>query len=132
MRTLTTRRRRSSWRCAATAALFFVAAVAFARVGRAQLPIPTFAILGGVSHFNLSTAETTTVLELAELIWKKINGEKPFRVVRDPGMPYDVQMRYPQTEKAKRMLGFEATTPLDTVLDEVIPWVQEEIKQGRI
>src|SRR5437016_13723891 len=58
MRTLTTRRRRSSWRCAATAALFFVAAVAFARVGRAQLPIPTFAILGGVSHFNLSTAGT--------------------------------------------------------------------------
>jgi hypothetical protein len=45
-------------RCAATAALFFVAPAAFPHTGQAQLPIPTFAVLGGVSHFNLSTTGT--------------------------------------------------------------------------
>src|SRR5262249_55010710 len=30
--------------------------------------------------FNLSTSTATTVRELAELIWKKIKGDEPFRV----------------------------------------------------
>ena len=41
-------------------------------------------------------------------------------------------MRIPDTRKAKEVLGFEATTPLDEVLDEVIPWVQRELEAGRI
>ena len=30
------------------------------------------------------------------------------------------------------MLGFEATTTLDEMLDEVIPWIDEAIKNGTI
>jgi hypothetical protein len=30
------------------------------------------------------------------------------------------------------LLAFEAATPLERVLDEVIPWVREEIEWGRI
>jgi nucleoside-diphosphate-sugar epimerase len=41
-------------------------------------------------------------------------------------------MRVPDVRKAKEVLGFEATTSLDEMLDEVIPWIQEEIKVGRI
>ena len=82
--------------------------------------------------FNLSTPVATSVLELAQLIWKKVNGDKPFRTVSDQPYAYDVQMRVPNTDKAKRMLGFESATPLDVVLDEVIPWVREEIQLGRI
>ncbi len=53
--------------------------------------------------FNLSTAESTTVLELAEMIWRKINGPSvPFRVVSDPAFEHDVQRRVPATDKAKR------------------------------
>ena len=62
--------------------------------------------------FNLSTAESTTVLELAELIWKKVRGDEPFRYVSDRPYPYDVQRRIPSVEKARRILGFEATTSL--------------------
>jgi UDP-glucose 4-epimerase len=29
-------------------------------------------------------------------------------------------------------LGFEATTTLDEMLDEVIPWVREALKEGII
>ena len=83
--------------------------------------------------FNLSTAESTTVLQLAELIWRKIRGEAfPFRYVSDPPFEYDVQRRVPATQKAKRVLGFEATTSLDAMLDQVIPWIKEAISAGRI
>ena len=83
--------------------------------------------------FNLSTPVRTTVLELAELIWRKIHGgSKPFRYVSDPAYEYDVQERSPVTEKAERLLGFRATTSLDQILDEVIPWVAEQIEVGKI
>jgi UDP-glucose 4-epimerase len=83
--------------------------------------------------FNLSTAESTTVLQLAEAIWRKTKGaDVPFRVVNDEPFEYDVQRRVPATDKAKRMLGFEASTSLDTMLDEVIPWIVTAIENGTI
>ena len=46
--------------------------------------------------FNLSTAESTTVRQLAELIWRKIKGESvPLRLVHDDPFEYDVQRRVP-------------------------------------
>ena len=83
--------------------------------------------------FNLSTPVSTTVLELAELIWQKIHGSsKPFRYVSDPAYEYDVQERSPATGKAKDLLGFEASTPLSEILDEVIPWVAEQVEIGQM
>jgi UDP-glucose 4-epimerase len=83
--------------------------------------------------FNLSTARSTTVRELAGVIWRKVHGpNKPLRLVSDPPYEHDVQMRVPDVRKAREVLGFEATTPLDEVLDEVIPWIREEISAGRI
>jgi UDP-glucose 4-epimerase len=83
--------------------------------------------------FNLSTSESTSVLQLAEAIWKKLKGaDVPLRVVNDEPFEYDVQRRVPATDKAKRVLGFEATTPLDEMLDEVVPWIEQAIKNGTI
>lgn len=83
--------------------------------------------------FNLSTAESTTVLELAELIWKKVRGNNSvFRYVSDPAFEHDVQRRVPSTEKAERVLGFRADTSLDRMLDEVIPWIAAAVEDGRI
>jgi UDP-glucose 4-epimerase len=83
--------------------------------------------------FNLSTPVETTVLELAQLIWQKVHGAgKPFRYQSDKPFAHDVQKRVPDVSKARRVLGFEATTPLDVVLDEVIPWIREELAHGRI
>jgi nucleoside-diphosphate-sugar epimerase len=83
--------------------------------------------------FNLSTATSTTVLELAETIWRKVHGpDRPFRFVSDPPFEHDVQLRVPAVEKARRILGFEATTTLDAMLDEVIPWIRAELAAGRI
>jgi len=83
--------------------------------------------------FNLSTAQSTTVLELASAIWEKIKGaDTPLRLVHDEPFEYDVQRRVPATEKANRILGFEATTSLSTMLDEVIPWIRQAIEDGII
>ena len=83
--------------------------------------------------FNLSTAESTTVLELAGAIWARIKGAGvPLRVIHDDPFTYDVQRRVPAVEKAKRLLGFEATTTLDQMLDEVIPWLSAAIEAGTI
>jgi nucleoside-diphosphate-sugar epimerase len=83
--------------------------------------------------FNLSTARSTTVRELAEIVWRKVHGpDKPLRLVSDAPYEHDVQMRVPDVRKATEVLGFEASTPLEDVLDEVIPWIREEIEAGRI
>jgi UDP-glucose 4-epimerase len=83
--------------------------------------------------FNLSTAESTTVLDLAELIWRKIKGpDVPFRYVSDPAFEFDVQKRVPSVDKAKRIVGFEAATSLDEMLDEVIPWIEQAVQDGTI
>jgi nucleoside-diphosphate-sugar epimerase len=77
--------------------------------------------------FNISTSKSTTVLELARLIWQKTNPYKPFKYVSDKPFKYDVQKRVPATQKAKKILGFEAHTKLEDALDEIIPWVKEQI-----
>ena len=83
--------------------------------------------------FNLSTTQSTTVLELAERIWRRIRGAGiPFRYVSDPPFEHDVQRRVPSVEKAKRLLDFEATTTLDEMLDEVIPWIERALAGGAI
>jgi len=83
--------------------------------------------------FNLSTAQSTTVRELAEVIWRKVHGpDRPLNLVSDAPYEHDVQMRVPDVRKAREVLGFEATTSLDEMLDEVIPWIGEELKAGRI
>jgi nucleoside-diphosphate-sugar epimerase len=83
--------------------------------------------------FNLSTDQPTTVLELAHRVWRKVNGpDRPLQIVNDPPYEYDVQLRSPDVRKARSVLGFEATTGLDQMLDEVIPWIREEVMVGRI
>ena len=81
--------------------------------------------------FNLSTAQSTTVLELAENIWRRVRGDDvPFRFVSDDPFEHDVAKRVPSVEKAKEVLGFEATTSLDQMLDVVVPWIVEAIDEG--
>ena len=85
------------------------------------------------NDFNLSTAESTTVLELSEMIWKKIRGaDSEFHYISDTPFEHDVAKRVPSTKKAKDVLGFEATTSLSDMLDIVIPWISDAVADGRI
>jgi nucleoside-diphosphate-sugar epimerase len=85
------------------------------------------------NDFNISTATGHTVTELAEVIWRKIKGPNtPLRLIRDDGFEHDVKRRVPDTSKAFELLGFEATTTLDEMLDEVIPWITAAVDEGTI
>ena len=82
--------------------------------------------------FNISTAVSTSVVELAEVIWKKLKPGVPFKYVSDKPFKYDVQKRVPDVSKAKQLLGYEATTDLNTILEEVIPWIKKQVEIGGI
>jgi UDP-glucose 4-epimerase len=80
--------------------------------------------------FNISTARSTTVTELAEIIWRKIRPGAPFRFVSDEPFQHDVQRRVPDVTKSKRVLGVSCDTTLESMLDEVIPWIRHQIDIG--
>lgn len=84
------------------------------------------------NDFNISNNISTDVLTLAKKIWSKMNPDKPFQYISDKPFRYDVQKRIPDVTKAKEILGFEATTNLDDILNEVIPWVCKMVDESKI
>jgi nucleoside-diphosphate-sugar epimerase len=83
--------------------------------------------------FNISTPVSTSVQELAEVIWRKIKGDDvPLSLASDPAYEYDVQKRVPDVSKARDVLGYECSTTLEDMLDEVIPWVTLAVEEGRL
>jgi nucleoside-diphosphate-sugar epimerase len=72
------------------------------------------------NHYNISTPVATSVLDLAKIVWSKINSNKEFKYVSDKAFEYDVQMRIPDVSKAKNELGFEAEVSLEESVEEVI------------
>ncbi len=82
--------------------------------------------------FNLSTDVGTTVLELTKKIWDKICPEEKFSYETENPYQYDVQKRIPDVSKSQEILGFKAETSLDKALDEIIPWIKNQIKLGNI
>lgn len=84
------------------------------------------------NDFNISTPQSTTVLELAEVIWKKLKPGVPFRYTSDKAFEYDVQKRVPDVTKSEKVLGYKCETSLDKMLDEVVPWVKQQVELGLI
>lgn len=84
--------------------------------------------------FNISTEIGHTVEELARVIWVKIHGPggPSFQFVAEEPFEHDVQNRVPCVDKVRNLLGVECTTSLEKGLDEVIPWVKEQITKGTI
>ncbi|HTT49137.1 MAG TPA: NAD(P)-dependent oxidoreductase [Pseudolabrys sp.] len=83
--------------------------------------------------FNLSTTRQTTVLELAKLVWRSVNGPHvAFKVAHDPPFEYDVAYRVPDVSKANTLMGFNCRITLEETVDEVVAWCRQEIEEGRL
>jgi UDP-glucose 4-epimerase len=81
--------------------------------------------------FNISTPVHTSVLELADVIWRKVKGpDEPLRYVSDPPFENDVQKRIPSVDKARDLLGFEAQVSLEEMIDELVPWIRHALDEG--
>ena len=81
--------------------------------------------------FNLSTATATSVIELAEIIWSKINQNKNFNYICDEPFTHDVQKRSPDVNKAKRILGWKPKISFNEMVREMVSSDIEEIKNLR-
>lgn len=82
--------------------------------------------------FNISTSRSTSVIELANLVWEVINPTQDFNYESDQPFEYDVQKRIPDTTKAKNILNFEAQISLEDSVSEVVAWVRDAIVRGEI
>jgi nucleoside-diphosphate-sugar epimerase len=76
---------------------------------------------------NVGGAEPTTILALAQLVQSRLGLPQPLRAkfvpyTSLPGNYQDVRHRVPDTTKARRLLGFEARTPLERGLARTAEW----------
>jgi nucleoside-diphosphate-sugar epimerase len=79
---------------------------------------------GGV--YNLASGVETTIRELAELV-NELTGN-PTPIALTPARDWDHSgQRYGSTDKARRELGFEATTPLRDGLERTIEWTRANL-----
>lgn len=84
------------------------------------------------NDFNISTPKGHSVKELAEAVWKFLGKKEELKFIHDTPYTYDVQKRVPDTTKATEVLGVNCSTSLDEALEEIIPWIIEQIKLGNI
>jgi UDP-glucose 4-epimerase len=76
--------------------------------------------------FNIGNARSTvTIAELAQRI-KQLTG-CPGEIVFQPLHYTDVELRSPNVDKARRVLGFEAKVDLDEGLARTIAWFRERL-----
>jgi UDP-glucose 4-epimerase len=76
--------------------------------------------------FNIGNARSAvTIFDLATRI-KRLTG-CPGEIVFQPLHYTDVELRIPNVEKARRLLGFEASVELDDGLERTIAWYRERL-----
>jgi FtsP/CotA-like multicopper oxidase with cupredoxin domain len=76
--------------------------------------------------FNVgNTRSTVTIYDLAQRI-KRLSG-CPGEIVFQPLHYADVEIRMPNVEKARELLGFEARVDLDEGLERTIAWYREKL-----
>jgi UDP-glucose 4-epimerase len=80
--------------------------------------------------FNIGSTEEVTILDLADKIWKLVNGaasEAKIRFISYEtfGKYEDVRRRVPDITKIKETLGFVPTVPLEVGLIKTINWQRQ-------
>jgi UDP-glucose 4-epimerase len=76
--------------------------------------------------FNIGNARSAvTIHDLAQRV-KRLTG-CPGEIVFQPLHYTDVELRIPNVEKARALLGFEAKVDLDEGLERTIAWYREKL-----
>ena len=77
--------------------------------------------------FNIGTEEETKMIDLAKMIFRLCNVNKPFKVKLVPGFKHDIRRRVPSGVKAKRMLGWKPEKKLEGELPIIIEWIKKNL-----
>ncbi|MDP8967265.1 MAG: NAD(P)-dependent oxidoreductase [Actinomycetota bacterium] len=81
--------------------------------------------------FNISASEELTVAQIARIVWE-VCGRDPeaFELAHLPSFAVDVQRRWPNVEKARRMLGWEAQIGVRDGIAQTAQWLRERLAAG--
>jgi UDP-glucose 4-epimerase len=85
--------------------------------------------------FNIGSGEEITILDLARRVIARTGSTStiqmiPYEEAYEPGFE-DFRRRVPSTEKIRRTTGWQPTTSLDTTIDQIIAYYQEQMTHGR-
>jgi UDP-glucuronate 4-epimerase len=83
----------------------------------------------GFDIVNLGGARPVTLADLVRLL-EKVTG-RTARLDRRPDQPGDVPVTYASTEKAERILGFQARVPLEEGLRRSVDWYRHASESER-
>ena len=77
--------------------------------------------------FNISSGDEMTVAEIARVIWEEC-GEDPaaFELEHLPSFEVDVVRRWPATDKARDLIGFEARIGVREGIRATVDWLREQ------
>ena len=82
--------------------------------------------------FNVSADEELTVREIAEIVWEACgNDPADLDLRRMPSFEVDVQRRWPSTEKARTVLGWQAEIGVREGIAQTVEWYREARAAGR-
>ena len=75
--------------------------------------------------FNISASRELTVAEIARIVWEAC-GEDPadFALEHVPSFQVDVQRRWPDVEKARTLLGWEARIQVEDGIAATVRWLR--------
>jgi UDP-glucose 4-epimerase len=86
---------------------------------------------GENEDFNISASRELTVAEIARMVWLACgNDPAELDLRRLPSFEVDVRRRWPSVEKARAVLGWEATIDLQDGLPETVRWLREKTLAG--
>jgi dTDP-L-rhamnose 4-epimerase len=98
-------------------------------VGANLLAMERDAAVGGV--YNVGTGRSTSVLEIAETLGREI-GVKDAPEIVGKFRAGDIRHCYGDVTAAARDLGFEARTPLESGMRELIAWLRTQSAEDRV
>jgi len=83
---------------------------------------------GLLEDFNISASEELTVSAIARIIWEACDRDPAaFELEHLPTFTVDVQRRWPDVSKAKRMLGWESQIGVHEGVAQTVQWLRERL-----
>lgn len=80
--------------------------------------------------FNVSANEELTVREIAEIVWQACGSDPAELELRHlPSFEVDVARRWPSTEKAREILGWEAQIDVREGIAQTVEWFRAGLKE---
>lgn len=82
------------------------------------------------NDFNISSDRSTTIEELAEIVWQILNSTSSLTFAYDEPFDNDIVKRIPDVSKAKTLLDFETEISLEDSVKEVVDWIKSRVDKG--